>query len=356
MLPRASLAHLARLTDDTGIFEHALGSVPRRTHGWCTDDQGRALAIAARASGEPGAARLAETYLAFLLHAHRGDGRFRLRMGYERAWTYDPSSDDANARALYGLAVAAARGPEHLRWSAAKAAEGACAFRSHHPRAVAYAAVGAAELVGAEPGCSEAWSLLGYAAQVLPRPAADPGWPWPAPRLTYANALIPEGLIATGAALGDDGLVRDGLALLRWLVEAETLDDRFSFTPTSGRRPSDPRPAFDQQPIEASSMAEACARAFDITGDTSWLSPLARAADWCIGANDAGAALLDPLTHGGFDGLIPGDVNRNEGAESTLAVLSVLQQAHRLLPLPVLDALTPAAASYQRTDASFASR
>jgi hypothetical protein len=355
MLPRPSLAHLVRLTDDTGIFEHALGSVPRRTHGWCTDDQGRALAIVARASEEPGAARLADTYLAFLVHAHRGDGRFRLRMGYDRTWTYDPPSDDANARALYGLAVAAARGPEHLRWTAAKAAAEACGFRSHHPRAVAHAAVGAAELVGVDPGCSQAWSLLGYAAQLLPRPAGDLGWPWPAPRLTYANALIPEGLIATGVALGDDALVLDGLALLRWLVGAETLDDRFSFTPTGGRGRADPRPAFDQQPIEASSMADACARAFDVTGDPEWLLPLARAADWCIGDNDAGVPLYDPATHGGFDGLIPGDVNRNEGAESTLAVVSVLQQAHRLLPLRVLDLLTPAVPG-QRMDESFASR
>ncbi len=329
---RPSLAHLARMTDDTGVFEHALGAVPRRADGWCTDDNGRALAVACR-SDDLLAPALIPVYLAFLAHAHEGEGRFHLRMGFDRRWTSDVSSDDANGRALFGLAVAAARGPEALRWTAGRLFDEAAAFRSEHPRAVAHAAVAAAELVAVDPDRPAAWALLADAAQALPRPVNDPSWLWPYRRLTYANALIPEALVAAGAALADDALVADGLRLLDWLVEEETRRDHFSFVPTGGRGPGEPlRPAFDQQPIEASSMAEACARAFDVTGDVRWLEPLSRAADWFAGANDAGAVMVDPITGGGFDGLERGGVNRNEGAESTLAAISTMQQAQRLLP------------------------
>jgi hypothetical protein len=329
---RPSLAHLARMTDDTGVFEHALGAIPRRAHGWCTDDNGRALAVACR-SNDPAAPGLIPIYLAFLVHAHEGGGRFHLRMGFDRRWTSDPASDDANGRALFGLAVAAARGPEALRWSAGRLFDDAAVFRSEHPRALAHAAVAAAELVAADSERPTAWALLADAARALRRPVNDPAWLWPFRRLTYANALIPEALVAVGAALDDDTLVADGLRLLSWLVDEETRQGHFSFVPTGGRGPGEPRrPAFDQQPIEASSMADACARAFDVTGDEQWLEPLARAADWFLGANDSGVAMVDAVAGGGFDGLERGGVNRNQGAESTLAAISTMQQAERLLP------------------------
>jgi hypothetical protein len=329
------------MTDDTGVFEHALGAIPRRANGWCTDDNGRALAVACR-SDDPRAPQLIPTYLAFLLHAHQGGGRFHLRMGFDRRWTSDPDSDDANGRALFGLGVAGAHGPEELRWSAGRLFDEAAVFRSEHPRSLSHAAVGAAELVARDPERPAAWALLTDAARTLPRPGHDPAWLWPAPRLAYANALIPEALIAVGAALGDDVLVADGLRLLSWLVEEETRQDRFSFVPTRGRGPGEPRrPAFDQQPIEASSMADACARAFDVCGDARWLEPLARAADWFRGANDTGAPMVDPITGGGYDGLERDGVNRNQGAESTLAAISTMQQAERLLPQARLAGLRP---------------
>lgn len=351
-LPGPSLAHLARLTDDTGVFEHAFGSVPRRDHGWCTDDNGRALAVACRVGGAE-AERLAGIYLAFLLDAHEGGGRFRLRMGYDRGWTEHPPSDDANARALYGVAVASTVGPSALAWAAGSLFDEAAAFRSPHPRATAQAAVAAAEVVRWDPERAGAWAILAEAARSLPRPPDDPAWPWPAPRLTYANALIPEGLLAAGAALGDEGLVADGLALLRWLVEEETFRDRFSFAPTEGRGPGEDRPAFGQQPIEAASFADACARALDVTGDPAWLTPLERAAAWLCGANDVGVALLDPVTGGGADGLETSGASHNQGAESTIAAVETLWQAHRLLPAERLASIE---VTDQRAAASAASR
>jgi hypothetical protein len=344
-----SLAHLERMTDDTGIFEHAIGPVPRRANGWCTDDNGRALAAVCRAQDDPAVPSLATRYLAFLEHAHQQDGRFHLRLAYDRRWREDPSSDDANGRALFGLAVAAARGPEPLRWVAADLFTRASAQRSDHPRATAHAAVAAAEFLAADPASREARALLGDAARTLapflapflaPDRVERAGWLWPSPRLTYANALIPEALVAIGAALGDPEILARGLRLLSWLADEETVAGSFSFAPTGGRGPGEARPAYDQQPIEAASFADAFARAFDVTGDPSWLAGLARAVAWIHGDNDSGAPLLDSATGGGFDGLTPGGVNRNEGAESTIAVITTLQHAHRLLPVarrPALD-------------------
>ena len=329
-VPAPSLDHIVRLTDDAGIAEHALGSVPRRAHGYCTDDNGRALAVVSRDRHDPRATALAETYLAFLVHAHRSEGAFNLRLSYDRRWTEDPASDDANGRAIFGLGVAIAVGPESLRWTARALFEAASAFRSAYPRATAHAAIGAAEVLGAHPDDSMALALLQDAARSLPRPGPDAAWPWPDTRLTYANALIPEALLATGAALGDHALLADGLALLKWLVDAESRDGRFSFSPTGGRGLGGQRPAFDQQPIEAASFVEACARAFDLTGDRSWLEPAERAVAWFLGQNDVGVPLLDPLTAGCADGLEPSGVNRNEGAESTLMLVTALQHAERL--------------------------
>jgi hypothetical protein len=331
--PRPSLDHIARLTDDVGIAEHALGPVPRRTNGYCTDDNGRALAVVCRDNWDPRAARLAERYLAFLVHAHEGGGRFHLRLAYDRRWTDDPTSDDASGRAIFGLGVAAVHGPEHLRETAHECFTAAAGFRSPFPRATAHAAVGAAEVLAVRPDDAAAVQLLRDAATTLPRPARGADWEWPEPRLAYANALIPEALIATGAALEDDALLADGLHLLTWLIDEETdrRHERFSFAPTGGRGPGDIRPAFDQQPIEAASVAEACARAFMVTDGLEWLGPLQRAVAWFFGENDAGIALFDPSTGGGADGLHADGINRNQGAESTLMLIVTLQHAQRLL-------------------------
>lgn len=330
-VPAPSLDHVVRLTDDVGIAEHALGSVPRRAHGYCTDDNGRALAAVSRDRNDPRATELAETYLAFLVHAHQGEGTFHLRLAYDRRWTQDAVSDDANGRAIFGLGVAIARGPESLRWTARELFELASPFRSPYPRATAHAAIGAAEVLAAYPDDGFARAILQDAAKSLPRPTSDSGWPWPESRLAYANALIPEALIATGAALGSEPLVSDGLRLLAWLVEEETREGRFSFAPTNGRGPGDPRPAFDQQPIEAASFVEACARAFDLTHDSSWLRAIERGVVWFLGENDARSALIDPVTSGCSDGLEPSGVNRNQGAESTIMSVIALQHSERLL-------------------------
>ena len=334
--PEPSLRHLLRMTDDTSLFEHGIGALPNRSLGYCSDDAGRALAVLARwdqRDAEPlvDAEALAERMLEFLVQAHEGEGRFRLRMGFDRRWTADPSSDDASGRAIFGLGVAAASAPwAHIRREARRLFESAAAFRTPFARATAHAAVGAAELCVADPTCASARSMVEDALRSLPRGSGDERWPWPEPRLAYGNALLPEALIATGHAVGDDALVEEGLQLLRWLVEVEIRDGHLSFTPTAGRGPGEAGPGFDQQPIEAGALADACARAFDVTSDVAWLETLRLCVAWFEGRNDAGMPMLDQKTGGAFDGLHSEGVNENQGAESAIALITTLQQAYRL--------------------------
>jgi hypothetical protein len=341
-----SLRHLLRMSDDTSLFEHAIGALPNRSLGYCSDDAGRALAVLAR-SDQPDAEPLAERMLEFLVQAHEGGGRFRLRMGFDRRWTADPSSDDASGRAIFGLGVAAASASwAHVRSEARRLFESASAFRSPFPRATAHAAVGAAELLLVAPTCASARSMVDDALRSLPRGSNDERWLWPEPRLAYGNALLPDALIATGHAAEDDAAIDEGLRLLGWLIEGEIRDKHLSFTPAAGRGPGEAGPRFDQQPIEAGALADACARAFDVTNDIAWLETLRLCVAWFEGRNDVGVPMMDERTGGAFDGLHPDGVNENQGAESAIALLTTLQQARRL------DAAS--AGSVQRAAASAA--
>jgi hypothetical protein len=328
--PEPTLRHLRRMTDDTSLFEHAIGSLPHRSLGYCTDDAGRGLAVAVR-SDDPDAEELAERWLSFLVQAHEGDGRFRIRMGFDRRWTDDPPSDDASGRAIFGIGVAAAASPwTHIRREARRLFDGVSTFRSDFPRATAHAVVGASDLFAADERCLSARSLVEDGLASLPRGTNDERWPWPEDRLAYGNALIPEALIAAGASLGDDGALREGLRLLRWLVDLQSLDGHLSVTPVAGLGPGDVRPAFDQQPIEAGALAEACARALVVTDDEAWLESLRMCVGWFEGVNDAGVRMFDPDTGGCFDGLERDGFNENQGAESTIALVATMQHAGRL--------------------------
>jgi hypothetical protein len=205
---------------------------------------------------------------------------------------------------------------------------------------MAFAALGAAEVLTVRRDHGPALDLLKATAGLLgglsrggrPRPREpDQAWPWPEPRLTYANAVWAEALMAAGWGLDDDRLVGQGIRLLDWLVATETSGDRLSLTPVGGWGPGEPRPGFDQQPMEAAALADACARAFDLTGDDRFTAGVEMAVAWFLGDNDAHTPMLDPDTGGGFDGLEPGGRNDNQGAESTLALISTLQQGVRLL-------------------------
>lgn len=290
----------------------------------------RGLAVVCREPEPPDG--LAEIYLGFIEQAQRRDGRFHNRRsaGPSGHFTDDVGSDDSQGRALFGLGVAYANGPDELAERALRAFEsGAPAFDSPSPRANAWAAIGAAEVATRQPANASAGALFARTRFRLGEVSELAAWPWPEARLAYDNAKLAEARIACGVAFDDRALLEEGLSLLRWLAAAELRDGHFSFTPVGGFAPGEPRPGFDQQPLEAGTMADACLRAYEATGDEHFAALCALAARWFLGANDTGAVLLDEVTGGCCDGLERDGRNENQGAESTLAALSALQAAAR---------------------------
>jgi hypothetical protein len=330
--PKPLFGHLLQMTDHRGTFEHACLTEPRRGHGYCTDDMARVLVVATRDPDAPGVVKgLAGEALTFLNDAQSDNGACRNRMDNAGRWTDQPTTNDHWGRMIWGLGTAAAHSEVGLvRRLAVIQFERAAKARSPWPRAMAYAAVGAAELLTVEPTHPPALRLLTDFAATLAAPNGTSVWAWPEPRLTYANAVLPEAMIAAGVALEDPTLRDRGLDLLAWLLERESAAGHLSPTPVGGRGAQDSGPAFDQQPIEVAALADACARAAAADPRPSWPEGVLSAAAWFQGANDSGQLMWDPETGGGFDGLLRDGVNLNQGAESTLAVISTLQHAQRL--------------------------
>ena len=328
---REGLRHAARLTDDRGILEHAEGPHPRFEHGYCTDDNARLLVVAVRdRDGSPEAPELARIAARFLLDAQRFDGRVHNRLSFERVWLDVPSTDDCWGRALWGLGTAVALSTDdELRNRCYEAFGIGCLARPESIRSMGFAVLGAARILEVDESHDGARLLLESAAAMFDfHPNGHrKGWPWPEERLTYANAMIPEAIIECGNALGRDDLVDRGLGLLSWLVRTEMNGDHLSVTPVGGRGPGDAKPAFDQQPIEVSTLADAAATAARATGDHEWLEVVDTAVNWFLGNNDSGRSMIDLETGGGYDGLERDGVNVNQGAESTLAMISTMQHA-----------------------------
>lgn len=340
----APFEHLQRLSDDVGVLEHARGAVPRRSHGYCLDDVARGLLVICREPAPPSPlVGLAERYLAFLQHAQASNGWCHNRLGYDRRWEDEPGLGDWWGRSLWASGTAAAHGPTaHLRADALTHFDTGARCRATAPRSMAFAALGAAEVLTRYPGHEGALDLLRAAADLLappPRaltavaraPVRDECWPWPEPRLAYANGVWPDALMAAGWALHDDRLTGEGVRLLGWLMSVETPGSHLSVTPVGGRAPGEGGPGFDQQPIEAAALADAGARALALTGDVRFRRLVANAVAWFLGDNDAGISMLDPGTGGAYDGLQAHGHNDNQGAESTLALIATFQHGATLV-------------------------
>jgi hypothetical protein len=327
--------HLLRLSDDVGLFEHASGPVPRREHGYCLDDAARGLVVLSReADPGPRLTRLQETLLAFTAHAHVA-GRFRNRLGYDRRWRDLPALGDWWGRALWGLGSTAVHADRPwLRAAARTLFDQAAAHRSPAPRAMTFAALGAAEVLTREPGDGPARALLAAAVAAIGPIPASTGWPWPEPRLRYANASVAEALIAAGSLLPAPAALADGLRVLEWLVDLQTHGGHLSVVPAPGWAPGQGPPGFDQQPIEVAALASACVRAHSVTGASRWASTVLLARGWFLGFNDAHTPLADPDTGGGSDGLRADGASTNQGAESTLALLSTFQRVRPCFAAP----------------------
>ena len=331
--------HLAALTDQRGLFEHALFDAPRPEHGYCLDDAARGLVVTTR-EPQPGplVAALQERYLQFVLDAVRPGGACHNRMGPDGTWQDEAGTGDWWGRAVWGLGVAAAHASTGGQRARALAGFRVVAQqRSAHGRSMAFAALGAGEVLRARSGELAARELIGDAVRAVdppgPRRATDSGWPWPESRLRYANAVLAEAVLVAGDDLADKAVRTRGLQLLAFLLRIEICDRRLSVTPVAGRGPNESGPSFDQQPIEVAAIADACASAYRITGDPRWLTGINLAWRWFLGDNDAGTPMFDSVTGGGYDGLGVHGPNLNQGAESTLAMLSSAQHARHVQQL-----------------------
>lgn len=325
---RTGLRHLSRLTDDRGIIEHALYSHPRFETGYCTDDNARLLVVGVRHDCNcPEASTLARIAARFLIDALRPDGMIHNRMSFERIWQDAPTTDDCWGRAMWAFGEAVQKSTDvEIKNRCYEAFRIGIAARPSSLRSLSFATLGAAAVIEADPGNKDAINFLvdARASFGLHKENSSP-WFWPETRLTYANAVIPEAMIACGASLQDDALISRGLNLLSWLVEKETLNDHLSVTPVGGRGPLDVAPQFDQQPIEVAAIADAAMRAGEISGDDCWDEVVDLAGNWFLGNNDIGMSMIDLESGGGFDGLHHNGVNQNQGAESTLAMVSTMQ-------------------------------
>lgn len=264
----------------------------------------------------------------FLVEAQCEDGAFRNRMSMERLWLDEACVQDCWGRALWGFGTAVSHNHDNqMRHRGQIGFDLGAKHRTDSPRSMAYAALGAAEILKMHPSHVDAIDLLHDTGGMLMSLRSKAPWPWPENRLAYANAVIPEALIAAGFALKRSEFLDRGISLLEWLVDHETREDHLSVTPVGGSGPGDRKPAFDQQPIEIAAIADAAARAHRVTRDDKWKVVLDRAIHWFLGHNDTGASMIDPETDGGYDGLEAAGVNENEGAESTLSMVITMQYA-----------------------------
>jgi hypothetical protein len=333
-LPRVRLDHLNRLTDDTGLFQHAKYNIPNRDHGYCTDDNARGLVVATkyyRLFRDDEARRLLGTYLSYVAHAQRQDGLFRNFMGYDRSFLDDVGSDDCFGRAIWGLGYVACYGPDPLRQFGREVLENALDnMGALNLRGRAYSILGLHYYLERFPEAADVVELLDSLAQEhleLYENQAQPedGWPWFEPAVTYDSAVIPQSLFLASRVTGKDEYHDIGKTTLEFLIEKCHRGSHFSFVGNDGWHQQGEEPAeFDQQPIDACGYVEACKAAFQLTGERTYMEHMRRAFDWFLGANDVGAVLYDFASGGCADGLMEDGVNKNQGAESTLSCLLAL--------------------------------
>jgi glycosyltransferase involved in cell wall biosynthesis len=319
-----------RMSDATGIIQHSNYAVPDRNHGYCVDDNCRALMLMHRIEGEDEvrADRLATVYGAFVQHAWNGElGRFRNFMGFDRQWLEAEGSEDSFGRSLWaiGATAAEARNPNMRRWALNlfdQVAPHALALGS--PRTWAFALLGADAVLRRHRDHPIAWTLVrDFGARLIAelRRERRDGWTWFEPVLAYDNARLPEAVLRAGELTGDKDMIAEGLAAFEWLDQCQTNSEgqfRAVGTDSFGRAYARPLP-FDQQPLEAWATVDGALFAHKLTGDGRWLDTAWRAQGWYLGENDLSLPIATLADGGCYDGLMSDRVNLNQGAESILA-------------------------------------
>jgi glycosyltransferase involved in cell wall biosynthesis len=348
-LPEIKLDHLKAFTDDTGILQHANYTIPDRTHGYCTDDNARALLVAAMGqkylpTNGLGLDFLSGHYLGFLLYAfNEKNGRFRNFMTYSRQWMEEIGSEDAHGRAIWclGKAVAFFQNPGHLAMTTTlfnKALRAVENFRS--PRAIAFSLVGMHAYLHKFSGDSDVRRVREIFTDRLFnqfKNNATDDWLWLENALNYANGKLPHALLLSGHRMQRNDMIEMGLNSLKWLLAIQTEDNHFVPIGSNGwYEKGGSRARFDQQPVEANAMVEACVEAFNVTRDKSWFDNAVMCFNWFLGHNDLNMPLYDPKTGGCRDGLMADGINQNQGAESSLAWLLSLMTLQKLYADEVL--------------------
>jgi hypothetical protein len=338
-LPALKLDHLQRLTDGTGLVQHAIFAVPNYDEGYTTDDNARALVLTAlleETEKEPVTTTtrfLAGTYMAFLWHAFNKDNsQFRNFMSYDRRFTESVGSEDSHGRALWALGTVAGRSEDaQLRGAAAQLFGMAlpAVIETTSPRCWAFALIGIHEYMRRFYGHSDARTsrqLLADRLLDMYLRSSSPEWPWFEDTLTYANAKLAHALLLSGRWIPSGEMVEAGLRALDWMVGIQRGEEGY-FSPIGNQgfyRRDGNRAWFDQQPIEAHSMVSACLEAYHVTGEKRWRLEARRAFDWFLGHNDLKLPVYDASTGGCCDGLHADSTSANQGAESTVAFLLAL--------------------------------
>ncbi|MCC7383393.1 MAG: glycosyltransferase family 4 protein [Deltaproteobacteria bacterium] len=338
VLPEVNLDHLGALSDHTGILQHAVFSIPRYEDGYCLDDNARALLLMTlleeAGTGDVRAVRsLASRYLAFVGHAFdKSGGRFRNFMSYSRSWLEERGSEDGHGRALWALGTVVGRSRDVGRRGVSEALfrvalPKVVGFSS--PRAWAYALLGVDEVLRTSPDEREVRSIGSQLAERLLdlyRRTSEPAWPWFEGRATYCNARLSQALISSGTWMERGEMKAEGLRSLEWLASVQRSAEG-TFAPIGSNgfyEKAGAKASFDQQPVEAHSMASACLFAQRATGDERWAVEARRAFEWFLGSNELHQRLYDATTGGCRDGLHSDRPNENQGAESTLSFLIAL--------------------------------
>jgi len=334
-LPPLKLDHLHHMTDETGMLQHAIFTVPNYREGYTTDDNARALMVSAllEALGSGEALELASRYLAFIWYAFNIEtGRFRNFMDYQRHWLEDGGSDDSHGRALWALGTVLGRSnAPALQSMAGRVFEQAlpAILATTSPRAWAFALIGIHEYLQRFAGDRHAGQvreeLAGRLLTLYQHHRTD-DWRWFEPGLTYCNAALPHALLMCGQSIPNEAMTAAGLESLTWLtfVQRGTAGHFVPIGSNGFYERDGERARFDQQPVEAQAMVSACLEAYRLTGDKRWRKEARRAFEWFLGRNDLSLPIYDPTTGGCRDGLHPDRANENQGAESTLAFLQSL--------------------------------
>lgn len=336
-LPDLKLHHLFELSDDTGIFQHATFTTPNRKEGYCVDDNARALLFTAYLSGlqplDSNLQLLQSRYLSFVMDAFNPDtGRFRNFMSFSRTWLEDSGSEDSQGRTLWGLATLLHYCRDNNRHEVAKrlfesAVDGLLETTSI--RTWTYAVLACEEFLSVYPEQSKIQELMTVMVDRIVEQFEDQAcdcWPWFEQKLTYANCRLPQAMLVAGKRLKNENYLQIGFKSLNWVMKVQSGKDGI-FCPIGSNgfyANHENRSYFDQQPIEAWASVSACLVAFKLTGEVAWHKKALQVFQWFLGENQLGIPVYDAISGGCHDGLHPKRMNRNQGAESTLAFLCSL--------------------------------